>query len=77
MSEGLRRHWRTALGAAVGATGGALYAHFVGCHTGTCAITSSVWNAGIFFGVTGAIVGMPGPREAADADRPGAAGQRP
>jgi hypothetical protein len=58
----LRPHWRTALGAALGATGGALYAHFIGCHTGTCAITSSVWSAGFFFGVTGAVVGMPGPR---------------
>lgn len=59
----LRPHWRTALGALVGATGGALYAHFVGCHTGTCAITSSVWSAGTFFGLTGAVVGMPGPRK--------------
>ncbi len=58
----VRRHWRTALGAAVGATGGALYAHFVGCRTGTCLITSSLWTAGLFFGVTGALVAMPGPR---------------
>ena len=27
----LARQWRTALGAAAGAIGGALYAHFVGC----------------------------------------------
>ena len=58
----LRRHWRTALGAAAGAAGGALYAHFVGCRTGTCLITSSVWTAGAFFGLTGALVAMPGPR---------------
>ena len=69
----LGAHWRTALGAAVGAAGGALYAHFVGCHTGTCAITSSVWTAGAFFGVTGAIVGMPGPRK----DAPGRAAGDP
>lgn len=62
MNDGLRRHWRTALGAAAGAAGGALYAHFIGCQTGTCAITSSVWSAGLFFGITGAVVGMPGPR---------------
>jgi hypothetical protein len=59
----LRAHWRTALGAAIGAGGGALYAHFIGCHTGSCAITSNVWNAGIFFGITGALVGAPGPRK--------------
>jgi len=61
-SDILRRHARTALGFAAGAIGGALYAHFVGCRTGTCPLTSSVWSAGLFFGVTGAIVGMPGPR---------------
>ena len=64
-----RRHWRTALGAAAGAVGGALYAHFVGCRTGTCAITSSVWTAGLFFGVTGALVAMPGPKRDAPRDR--------
>ncbi len=61
MTPRLRRHWRTALGAAAGAAGGALYAHFIGCHTGTCLITSSVWTAGLFFGFTGAVVALPGP----------------
>lgn len=61
MLDRLKPHWRTALGAAVGATGGALYAHFVGCHSGTCMITSNVWTAAVFFGVTGAVVGFPGP----------------
>jgi hypothetical protein len=64
-----RSHWRTVLGAAAGATGGALYAHFVGCHTGTCAITSSVWRAALFFGATGAIVALPGPRPEAPRGR--------
>jgi len=65
----VRRHWRTALGAAAGATGGALYAHFIGCHTGTCLITSSVWTAGLFFGVTGALVAMPGRKRDAPRER--------
>ncbi len=65
----LRSHWRTALGALVGGGGGALYAHFIGCHTGTCLITSSVWTAAVFFGVTGAIVGMPGAKRDAPARR--------
>jgi hypothetical protein len=73
----LRPHWRTVLGAALGATGGALYAHFIGCQTGTCAITSSVWSAGLFFGITGAIVGMPGPRKDARDDAAGEAGGQP
>ena len=58
-----RSHWRTALGALLGAAGGAAYAHFIGCHTGTCALTSNVWTAGLFFGFTGALVGAPGPRK--------------
>ena len=56
----LRRHGRTLLGAALGALGGGLYAHFVGCRTGTCALTSNVWTASLFFGLTGAIALMPG-----------------
>jgi hypothetical protein len=75
----LRRHWRTALGASAGAAGGALYAHFVGCHAGTCAITSSVWTAAAFFGFTGAVVAAPGPRDDAPpprAEPPGQAAQR-
>jgi len=63
----LRRHWRTLLGAAGGALGGALYAHFVGCRTGTCMLTSNVWVAAAFFGFTGAIALMPGaPRREGD-----------
>ncbi len=65
----LRRHGRTVIGAAVGAIGGALYAHFVGCRTGTCVITSSIWTAGLFFGVTGALVAMPGPKRDAGRER--------
>lgn len=76
----LRRHGRTALGAVVGAAGGAAYAHFVGCHTGTCLITSSVWTAAAFFGFTGAVVAHPErprdprPRSPAEA-QPGQAGR--
>jgi hypothetical protein len=60
LSRVARSHWRTALGAVLGAAGGAAYAHFVGCHTGTCPLTSNVWTAGLFFGFTGALVGAPG-----------------
>ena len=41
------------LGAVVGAIGGYAYYHFVGCASGTCAITSSPINStlyGIFMG---------------------------
>jgi hypothetical protein len=65
-----RARWRTALGALLGAAGGAAYAHFVGCHTGTCPLTSNVWTSALFFGVTGAIVLSPGPRAEPAGDRP-------
>ncbi len=69
----LARYGRTALGAALGAAAGAAYAHFIGCRTGTCAITGNVWTAAAFFGFTGAVVAHPGgaPRETHPAD-PGA-----
>jgi hypothetical protein len=66
-----RRYWTTTLGAALGAAGGAAYAKFVGCTTGTCPLTSNVWTAALFFGITGALVLAPGPRRPADRATPG------
>ncbi len=63
-AELLRSSWTVLLGAAVGALGGGLYAHFVGCRTGTCPLTGDVRTAALFFGLTGAIVGLPGPGRA-------------
>lgn len=42
------------LGAAIGAIAGYLYWKFVGCASGTCAITSSPVNSSVYFGVLGA-----------------------
>ncbi len=44
------------IGAAVGALSGFLYWKYVGCLTGTCAITSSPVRSTIYFAVLGAIV---------------------
>jgi uncharacterized protein DUF6132 len=70
-----RSPWRTVLGALAGALAGAAYAHFIGCHTGTCPLTGNVWTAALFFGFTGAVVFAPGPR-AADVPAPREPGQR-
>ncbi len=68
-----RAHWRTALGAILGAAGGAAYAHFVGCRTGTCPLTSNVWTAGLFFGFAGGLAAWPAKRpQPAPPDEPGA-----
>lgn len=42
-------------GLGIGAVGGYLYYYFVGCHTGTCAITSNPVNSTIYGAVMGGI----------------------
>jgi len=56
---------RAILTAALGAAGGAAYAHFIGCRTGTCPLTSNVWVAGLYGALVGGIVGWPNRRAAA------------
>jgi hypothetical protein len=55
----LRRLWqngpaRIILGVALGAGGGAAYAHNNGCLTGSCPLTSNPLTAALFGGVLGA-----------------------
>ncbi len=50
---------RVLAAALVGAGLGAAWAHFIGCHTGTCPITSNVRTAALYFGAVGALVGWP------------------
>lgn len=47
------KHKRTILGILVGAFGGYLYYHFIGCNSGTCAITSKPLNSTLY----GALIG--------------------
>lgn len=51
----------------LGASAAAAYAHFVGCRTGTCPLTSSVWIASFYGGAVGALVGWPDRRAEARA----------
>lgn len=46
----------------LGAGAAAAYAHFIGCRTGTCPLTSNVWVASIYGGAVGALVGWPSRR---------------
>ncbi len=44
------------LGTLVGAIGGYLYWKYIGCLSGTCAITSKPFNSTIYFAIIGALV---------------------
>jgi hypothetical protein len=46
----------TLLGLALGLVGGYLYYYFVGCQSGTCAITSSPVNSTIYGGFMGSVL---------------------
>ncbi len=52
----VRARWTLLLGIAIGALIGASYAHFIGCRTGTCPITSNVWVSAIYGGAMGALI---------------------
>ncbi len=44
------------IGVIVGAIGGYLYYHFVGCASGTCAITSKPVNSSLYGALMGALL---------------------
>jgi hypothetical protein len=54
-----RSHARTATIALLGAGAAAAYAQLIGCETGTCPLTSSVWTASLYGAVVGGIAGWP------------------
>ncbi|HTN52698.1 MAG TPA: DUF6132 family protein [Anaeromyxobacter sp.] len=54
------RSWlRAAAAGLLGAAAGGAYAHFIGCRTGTCPLTSSVWRASLYGLAVGALIGWP------------------
>lgn len=54
-----RSHLRTLLGAVAGVAIAASYAYFIGCRTGTCPLTSSVWTASLYGAIVGAVAAWP------------------
>lgn len=51
----ISRHKLTFLGVMAGAVGGYLYYHFVGCTSGTCAITSKPVNSTLYGAMMGGL----------------------
>jgi hypothetical protein len=45
--------WRPFLGVMIGGLAGFLYYYFIGCNSGSCAITSNPYNSIIFGGLFG------------------------
>lgn len=56
MNKFIKRHWLKAVGLIVGAIAGYMYYHYVGCVSGTCAITSKPWNSTIYGAVMGVLL---------------------
>ncbi|MEO5650989.1 MAG: DUF6132 family protein [Ginsengibacter sp.] len=53
----LRKYQLTIIGVILGAIGGYLYYHFVGCNSGTCAITSKPMNSTLYGALMGGLAG--------------------
>lgn len=50
------KHKLTIIGIIIGAFGGYLYYHFVGCASGTCAITSKLLNSTLYGAIMGGLL---------------------
>ncbi|MBT0549038.1 DUF6132 family protein [Riemerella anatipestifer] len=55
MIDFIKSHKLSIVGAIIGAVSGYLYWKFVGCSTGTCAITSKPINSTLYGGIMGAL----------------------
>jgi Family of unknown function (DUF6132) len=51
----INKHKLTIIGITIGAIGGYLYYHFVGCASGTCPITSKPLNSTLYGAVMGSL----------------------
>ena len=49
-------HKLTLLGVVIGAVGGYLYYHFIGCQSGSCPITSRPMNSTLYGALMGALM---------------------
>ena len=56
MRNFLKKYQLTIIGVILGAIGGYLYYHFVGCNSGTCAITSKPLNSTLYGALMGGLL---------------------
>ena len=55
MIELIQRNWLVIAGTLLGAVGGYLYYHFIGCTSGSCAITSQPVNSTLYGALLGGL----------------------
>lgn len=55
MRDFFKKYQLTIIGVILGAIGGYLYYHFVGCNSGTCAITSNPVNSTLYGALMGGL----------------------
>lgn len=56
MKQWLFSNWLYIAGALAGAVAGFIYWKYIGCVTGTCAITGKPVNSTVYFGVMGSLL---------------------
>lgn len=56
MRDFLKKYKLTIIGVFLGAIGGYLYYYFVGCNSGTCAITSKPLNSTLYGALMGGLI---------------------
>lgn len=56
MKEFFKKYQLTIIGVILGAIGGYLYYHFVGCNSGTCVITSKPLNSTLYGALMGGLI---------------------
>ncbi len=56
MKKFINRNFLTIIGVFAGALAGYLYWHFIGCNTGTCAITSKPINSTVYGAIMGGLL---------------------
>lgn len=64
-----KRHRKVILGILVGMFGGYLYWYFIGCVSGTCAITSSPVNSSVYGALMGGLLANSFKKEATRLDK--------
>ncbi|HEY5368951.1 MAG TPA: DUF6132 family protein [Hanamia sp.] len=56
MKDFFKKYQLTIIGVILGSIGGYLYYHFVGCNSGTCAITSRPLNSTLYGALMGGLL---------------------